>query len=124
MNLRTLAENDLEFILEDSINGFGWDITITNPSETSQALTGQSNDISQVIDPDTGQIVSGRSASVSIRRSSLTIGLPVGIADTSLKPWIVSFDDIGGTSHTFKVVQSNPDRTLGIITLLLEFYKQ
>lgn len=124
MNLRELAESDLSFILEDKVNGFGWDITITNPDGVStDGLVGNSNDISQVIDPDTGQAVSGRSASVALRISSLIdVGLPKGIADTNLKPWIVTFDDINGNSFKFKVMQSNPDRTLGMITLLLEFY--
>lgn len=127
MNLRTLAEQDLSFILEDKVNGFGWDITVTNPAGLSSTdLVGSSTDISQVIDPDTGEVVSGRSASVALRISSLVAvfgnDLPEGIADTSGKPWLVTFNDINGNPFTFKVQQSNPDRTIGIITLLLEFY--
>jgi len=132
VNLRELAEQDLGVILEDDINGFGWSINLTNPQEIKTddvidgGLKGYSNDISQTIDPETGQVVSGRSASVSIRMSTLLLNgftLPVGIANTTLKPWLVTFNDINGSSHTFKVAQSNPDRTLGIITLILEFYK-
>lgn len=126
MNLRQQAEADLQHILEDSATGFGWPITVTDPNGTSSPLTGSSNDISQVIDPETGQVVSGRSASVALRVASLFEAgfnsLPVGIADRSSKPWLVQFDDINGNSHTFKVIQSNPDRTLGIITLILEAY--
>lgn len=122
MSLRALAESDLSFILEDGVCGFGWPIVLTDPDGLSQNLTGFSDDISQIIDPDTGQAVSGRLASVALRISSLN-ALPVGISDSSLKPWLVTFDDINGNSFTFKVSQSNPDRALGVVTCLLELYK-
>lgn len=128
MGLRTLAEQDLGLILEDDVTGFGWPISITAPDLTVRPLTGFSDDIAQVIDPETGQAVSGRLASVAIRISSLAVafptqGLPVGIADKTVKPWLVSFDDINGNPHTFKVAQSNPDRALGLLSLLLEAYQ-
>ena len=65
-------------------------------------------------------------AHVSLRISSLVAaGLPVpaGIVDASLTPWLVSFDDINGVGYTFKVVESNPDRTLGFVNCLLELYQ-
>lgn len=126
MSLRELAESDLGLILEDGATGFGWPITITDPAGTSGALTGFSDDIAQLIDPDTGQAVSGRMASAALRISSLTqagLELPRGISDSGSKPWTVSFDDINGNAYLFKVMQSNPDRALGLVTLVLEFYK-
>lgn len=126
MGLRELAEQDLGAIIEDSAYGFGWSITLTDPAGlTDPNLIGFSDDISQVIDPDTGQLVSGRLASVALRISSLlTAGftLPRGIADQSSKPWVVTFNDINGTSHTFKVRQADPDRALGLIVCILEGY--
>ena len=127
MNLRQQAESDLQFILEDSTRGFGWAISITDPSGLNRPLTGSSNDISQVVDPETGQVVSGRSASVALRVSSIFEAgfnsLPIGVSDRNSKPWIVQFNDINGNSYTFKVIQSNPDRTLGIVTCILEAYQ-
>lgn len=126
MSLRQLAEADLGVILEDSATGFGWPISVTDPDGNVGSLTGFSDDIAQVIDPDTGQAVSGRLASAAIRISSLTsagLGLPRGIADTSGKPWTVEFNDINGNAYKFKVSQSNPDRALGLVTLLLELYQ-
>jgi len=126
VGLRELAEQDLGAILEDSAYGFGWSITLTDPAGlTDSNLIGFSDDISQVIDPDTGQLVSGRLASVALRISSLlTAGftLPRGVADQSSKPWVVTFNDINGTSHTFKVRQADPDRALGLIVCILEGY--
>jgi len=152
MGLRQQAESDLSFILEDSVRGFGWPITVANPAGVSISLTGFSNDISQAIDPDTGMLVSGRSASCALRISTIyelggclvtecgeplaecgepqmeagnvKFGLPIGIADHKSKPWTVTFDDILGKSHTFKVSQTNPDRSLGIITCMLEDYAE
>ncbi len=127
MGLRETAEQDLGTIMEDSATGFGRPITLTAPDGTVGLLTGFSDDIAQVIDPDTGQAVSGRLASAALRIAHIEAklpgkGLPVGIADAAIKPWLVAFDDINGNSFTFKVAQSNPDRTLGLVTLILEIY--
>ena len=124
--LRETAETDLGVILEDDTIGFGWPITVTDPSGTVGNLIGFSNDVAEVIDPDTGQAVSGRIASVALRTSSLTaagLGLPEGIADATSKPWVIKFDDINGNPFTFKVQRSSPDRALGIVTCVLELYK-
>lgn len=126
MGLREIAEKDLGVILEDGATGFGWPITVTDPTGNVGTLTGFSDDIAQVIDPDTGQAVSGRLASVALRVSSLVfvgLGLPRGIADTGSKPWVVQFDDINGNAYTFKVSQSNPDRAIGLVVCLLELYE-
>ena len=125
MGLRSIAEQDLRSILADSSAGFSWDLIVTSPSESSETLPGFSNDISEAIDPDTGQIVSGRSASVAISMRLLLDAfgeLPVGIEDDQSKPWLVQFEDIVGVSHLFKVQKSNPDRAIGLVTCLLESY--
>jgi hypothetical protein len=127
MGLRAIAETDLGAILEDSVYGFGWPITVTDPDgNTAPDMIGYSDDISQIIDPDTGEAVSGRLASAALRISSLNtagLGLPQGIADTASKPWLIQFDDINGNAFTFKVSESNPDRALGMVICLLELYK-
>lgn len=126
MSLRALAEADLQNILEDQATGFGYGITIINPNEDPLTMKGYTQDISQTIDTDTGQIVSGRLASVSLRESTLiqnNFSMPVGVVDQSLKPWIIKFNDINGAAYTFKIVEANPDRTLGVITCLLEEYQ-
>lgn len=123
--LRELAEKDLGAILEDGVAGFGWPITVTSPDGTVGNLTGFSNDISQIIDPDTGQPVSGRAASVALRITALALAgltIPVSIADTTGQPWRIEFNDINGNPYQFKVAQSNPDRALGLVTCLLEAY--
>lgn len=124
--LRDTAGADAKAILEDGDFGFGWPITVTDPTGTIGNLTGFSNDISELIDPNTGEAVSGRLASVALSMFSLEdagLGLPKAIASSSSKPWIIAFDDINGNPFTFKVHKSNPDRGLGIITCILGLYK-
>ena len=123
--LRALAESDLEFILEDT-DGFGWDITVTSPEGVSANLVGSSGDVGLLVDLETGLVVSGRLANVILRISSLTtarLAIPEGIMDASKKPWLVTFNDINGNAHTFKVSQSSPDRTIGVVKLMLEAYR-
>jgi len=128
MGIRDIAKTDLSIIMADVDYGFAYLITVTNPAglSTPSNFTGFSNDISQIIDPDTGEAVSGRAASVAIDMTALTAAgfttLPEAIADEDLKPWIVAFKDIEGSSYTFKVSQSYPDRSLGLVVCMLEAY--
>jgi len=125
MGLRTDAEAMLAEMIEDT-DFFGWDITLTDPSGASAALVGLSNDINHMIDPDTGEIITGRMASVSLRMSSIIAagftGFPKNVADLTSRPWVVTFNDILGTSHTFKVREAHRDRAAGVIVCLLEAY--
>jgi hypothetical protein len=123
MGLRAIAAADLKAIVENT-SEFGWPVTVTKPGGPSVAMVGLSTDISQTIDPDTGQAVSGRNASVTLVMSSLLTAfseLPRGVADGV--PWVVQFDDIAGAAHSFKVLEALPDRAIGCVVCLLEFYK-
>lgn len=132
MGLREIAEADLAVTLEDGAHGFGWPVVVTAPDGTATAegeLYGQTDDIAQVIDPDTGQPVSGRLASVVLRISSLTAalpgqGLPRNVPDRTRRPWVVRFLDINGAAHVFKVRRSAPDRALGVVVCILEAYSE
>lgn len=127
MGLRGIAEADLAGILEDDVNGFGYPITLTAPDLTSKTLKGFSSDIGLLIDPDTGLAISGRRATIALRISTLIAqgftSLPAAIQDSTLKPWIVDFDDINGNPFKFKVQDAQPDRGLGIVTCTLEIYE-
>ncbi len=125
MSLRQLAERDLAVTLEDSVTGFGWPVTLVDPSGVSANLTGQSHDIGLIVDPDTGVAVSGRTASIVLRMSSiLAAGLevPEGEPKTSSKPWTVNTTDINGNTVTLKVDYAARDRSLGTVTLQMGVY--
>lgn len=126
MNLRARAATDLARIHADVATGFGWAITVTNPAGVSAALTGLSTDVETAIDPQTGAVVTGRRASVSLVLAQLEavgLGEPKGLADRNTKPWLIQFNDIGGVSHLFKVQQAMPDHAIGSVVCHLEVYK-
>lgn len=127
MGLREQAAEDNRNILEDDATGFGWPIQVTAPNGDTAAMVGLSTDIHMTIDPETGQAVSGRNASVSLSIQGLTDAgfseLPRNIASANSRPWVVAFEDVSGNAHTFKVCEALPDRAMGCIVCKLEAYK-
>jgi hypothetical protein len=121
MGLREQAALDSQAILEDATSGFGWPFTLTSPAGVVTVLVGYTTDVAVTIDPETGQAVSGRKASVAVSIRSLP-ALPVAVAETAERPWLVRFADIQGVSSTWKVIDALPDRAVGVVVLLLESY--
>jgi hypothetical protein len=124
VGLREQAAADLRSIVTDE-SGFGWPITLVPPAGRSLDLVGLSTDVSQMIDPETGMAVSGRTASVALSIEVLHeagVGIPVAVPETNQKPWTVVFKDIGGCEWTFKVRESKPDRAMGLVVCMLSHY--
>ena len=125
MGIRQQLRRDVHRILTDAKHGFAWTVVVTDPNGRSAKMHGFSTDIADLIDPETGQAVSGRQAEVTVSMDSLKCAgfeHPEHIAGTAGKPWTMKFDDIEGTSHTFKVMRTAPDRTVGLILCYLEAY--
>ena len=125
MGLRETAAADAQTLLGD-LDGFGQAITLRSPEGVEVELVGYSNDIAETIDPQTGMVVIGRSASVALSILALDeagLGMPRGVASSSSAPWVVSFSDQVGNVHVFKVTESRPDRALGVVTCVLEAYR-
>lgn len=124
MSLRAKAEADLGYILETHQEGFRWPIKLIDPNGTQLDTFGFSNDMGQVIDPDTGMLVSGRQASVALRISTILnagLLLPHGETRETENPWEVKVFDVNNTvENRFKVFETAPDRGLGLIVLHLE----
>jgi hypothetical protein len=125
VSLRQQAAADFLAIAEDT-TGFGWPITVTNPSGQTLAMTGLSTDVGNTIDPETGVLVAGRKASVALsvkRLEDAGLGIPTNEADPKRKPWVVVFNDIGGTARTYAVLNVMPDRALGCVTCELGVHR-
>jgi hypothetical protein len=125
VSLRQQAAADFLTIAEDT-SGFGWPITVTNPSGQTLAMTGLSTDVGNTIDPETGVLVAGRKASVALsvkRLEDAGLGIPTNEADPKRKPWVVVFNDIGGTARTYAVLNVMPDRALGCVTCELGVHR-
>lgn len=124
MSLRIQAALDARAITEDR-SGFGWPIILKDPSGKESEITGLSNDISMVVDPDTGMLVSGRDATIAVSIQTLrTAGFEVDPRAVSQGlPWVVEFLDINGVLGRFKVSRTSPDRSIGLIVMHLEVYR-
>lgn len=124
MGVRQELRRDVHRILTD-VEGFAWPLVVTDPDGRSARLQGFSTDVSDLIDMETGQAVSGRQAEVTISMDSLAcagMAHPAGVPDTAGKPWVIAFEDAVGGLWTFKVMRSAPDRTAGLILCHLEAY--
>jgi len=125
VGIREIAESDLSVLIE-SQSDFGWPVSVTSPAGVTESVTALSNDISLVIDPETGMPVTGRNATATFRTSSLlalAFPMPTGIEDTKGKPFLVTFNDIAGNSIIYKIKTARPDRTIGCVVCVLEFWK-
>jgi hypothetical protein len=120
MGLREQATLDARAILEDT-SGFAWPVTLTSPAGVVSSLQGFTADVGQIIDPETGQAVAGRRASVTLARAALP-ALPEAVADKGRKPWLASFADSRGAVQQWKVIEVLPDAAIGVVVLLLELY--
>jgi hypothetical protein len=122
--LRQIAHEDVQEIMGDT-DGFSWPCTVTSPSGLSHDFLCRSTDIHLSIDPGTGEIVSGRHASVVLLMVELSlVGFETicGVTDNTGKPWVVEVDNIEGTPGTYRVAETHPDNALGLMVCFLEAY--
>lgn len=127
MSLRQLIEQDLSVIMEDPDLGMAWPVTVVDPDGTAVDTEGLSQDISELIDPETGAAISGRTASVTLRLATLEyegLQIPHGEMDETKKPWLVKFSAINGMQCTFKILRTKPDLTIGVVVCMLGHYKE
>lgn len=120
MGLLEQARLDGKGILED-LAGFSAPFTLTSPAGVAASLRGALQDIGQSIDPETGQAIAGRRASVVVARSSLA-ALPEAVAESNRKPWLATFASSDGVTRIWKVIEVAPDLLLDQVKLLLEMY--
>lgn len=125
MSLRGEAHLDLIEILHDEDTG-GDLVTITSPDGSQEDFRALSNDIHLSIDPGTGDVITGRQASITVAISDLiSVGFQDirGIPDSNSRPWVVTAEDANDVLTNFKVIESHPDRGIGSMTLFLELYE-
>lgn len=125
MPLRDQAHRDLIEIMNDPDTG-GVPITISNPAGDSLPFNAFESDIHMAIDAGTGEFVTGRQVHVSVLISALiAVGYDSihGVADTSTKPWAVRYLDVNNRVGNFKVIETNPDNSRGLMPIKLECYE-
>lgn len=126
MSLLDQARSDAATILDAGDDSFSVNVMVFEPSGYSRELPGMLNDIEQTVDPGTGEFISGRQVSIAFSMSLFGDfgfdGIPRGIDDGARKPWTITHEtDCHGVAK-YKVIKSNPDRTLKIVTCILGHY--
>ena len=126
MSLKRQAIADHQAICENT-GDFAWPVFLVSPEKMKKEVSGLTNDISDIIDPDTGTPISGRLISIHLSQQTIFSAgfkqLPYSIADESKKPWLVELKNpITDIVSVFKVKRSLPDTSLGGIKLILELY--
>ena len=58
-----------------------------------------------------------------VNRPANGFAIPEGIPDENSRPYKVEFADLSGVKSLYKVSDARPDKTLGIVLLILELYK-
>lgn len=105
--------------------GFSTDIVLIDPNGVEYPLKSILTVIHNLIDPDTGQPVSGYLATASINRldlNALGITLPEGVSDELQRPWTVRETNIDGVVVTYKITRAAPDEANGNILCDLGSY--
>jgi len=125
MSLHDVAGVHTRRILENP-RGPGHALVLRAPDGRELDINTTTNDVSAVIDPDTGQVFTGRSVQIYVSRITLReagFETPRNIPDVSRNPWLVIYTGRSGKQHKFKVSNSEPDRTLDYVRCDLEFYE-
>jgi hypothetical protein len=124
VSLLDTAAADLVAILSDTVGGFAIPITLVDPAGNEATINGLATDIGLTIDPETGQAVIGRKASIAIPLRALEeaeLEQPRGVASKTAKPWTATFTLPTGQAQTFKITSAMPDK-LGCLVCFLDVY--
>lgn len=125
MSLAHDAAADLREIINSDVGAL-WICTIWAPDGRSMDFNCRMCDTSQQIDPGTNQAVSGRQVNLAISMFDLECA---GFSDIKAiekkteKPWKAITENIVGVRREYKIVESNPDASLGLMALHLELLK-
>ncbi|AUR81979.1 hypothetical protein NVP1017O_10 [Vibrio phage 1.017.O._10N.286.55.C11] len=125
MSLLQRIQKDSQRIMNSTRFGVSIDIVLLDPAQVEYPLKSIVTVIHNLVDPDTGQPVSGYLATASINRldlNALGIALPEGVSDELQRPWTVRETNIDGVVVTYKITRAAPDEANGNILCDLGSY--
>lgn len=122
MSLLDQAILDAKMITEGPFSSV---INITSTTEAVISVKALGNNIGRKLNTDTGMIVNSTNASVVVSESSIPYDFPVRNSEglVTMLGYLIDFKDNTGTVYNYIVQENIPDRTLGLITLILGTYK-
>lgn len=118
------ARLDLRSFIADG-SGFGVDLIISTPDGiTTAEVRGLASSHNLNVDPETGLFVNTKNIHFSVSESELSdLGYPVRVNnEVAIKDHLITFDDSAGITRTFKIDETMPDETLGLIVCILGVY--
>lgn len=113
------AKKDLVDIIEGD---FGVEITITNLSGQTLSITGLASKHHIGINPDTGEPINTKNAHCSLSEKTLTdngYAVRDSNGEISLKGHKISFKDSSDIVKQYRINETFPDETLGLIVCIL-----
>jgi hypothetical protein len=125
MSLLDIARRDAQRIINSNKFGFSSSVTLIDQAGVEYPINAIVSVIHNLVDPDTGQPVSGSLATASINTLDLIalgVQIPEGEADETKKPWLIREADIQGNTVTYAIVRSAPDKANGNILCDLNEY--
>lgn len=125
MSLLQRIQKDSQRIMNSTRFGVSIDIVLLDPAQVEYPLKSIVTVIHNLIDPDTGQPVSGYLATASINRldlNELGITLPEGVSNELERPWTIRYTNIDNVVITNKITRSAPDEANGNILCDLGSY--
>jgi hypothetical protein len=105
MNVRELSEKYLEKTLENP-NAAGSPYTLIDPNNVRYPVVGTVGDISMLIDPISGEAISGRTITTTCRMMRLPVQPRRG--------WRAELPDLAGNIQQLYVQEIKPDNTIGL----------
>lgn len=125
MSLLDRMRKDSQRIMNSDRCGFSTAITLTDPAGVGYPFKSIVSVIHNLVDPDTGQPVSGYLATASINiLDLLALGLeiPEGEMDQLSRPWTITETTIQNVVVTYKIASTAPDEANGNILCDLVSY--
>lgn len=125
MGLLDRMRKDSQRIMNSDRFGFSTAITLTDPDGVGYPFNSIIAVIHNLVDPDTGQPVSGFLATASINildLQALGLEIPEGEMSELSRPWTVTETNIQNVVVTYKIVRAAPDEANGNILCDLVTY--
>ena len=122
IDLLAKARKDAQNI---TIGAFGVDLTLTPPAGSPVSVRGLASKHHLQIDPETGFYVNVKNTHVNISESSLVaLSYPIRNAnnEVAMKGHVISYADSSGNVASYKIDETRPDETLGLIICILGDY--
>lgn len=116
MGLRALAEQDLLITLGDSADGGACDFSVVEPNGTGHKVAGFVGDIGYLLDTE-GNPVAGRSVVATYPMASIL--KDSGDYVIPGNGWHVIYSDLKNHEWILNVTRAEPDRTIGVMRLIL-----